>query len=446
MKYTLNGLLAAATVTMANPAFAADIEKPDLTFGFVKLTDMAPLAVAVEKGFFADEGLNVTLQPMETWTSITKAVADGTLDGSHMLAGQPLAGRVGIGIQANFVTPLSMDLNGNGITLSNEVWNQIADAIPRDEFGRPEHPISASVLEPVVSSMKADGDPLRFGMVYPTSTHNYELRYWLAAGGIHPGMYRPEDLGGNTGGQEGADVHLIVKPPLTMHHTLEHNEAGGFAVSEPWNQEALFTGIGVPIIADYHIWKNNPEKVFGMTQEFVEANPNTTKAIVKALVRAGKWLDDGGTFNRPEAAQILARPEYVGADYNVLINSMTGTFEYEPGDRRIIPEFNTFFFGYATYPYYSDAVWYLTQMRRWGQIPEAKPAEWYHEVAKATYRPDIYLEAVEELIAEGEVEDWEVPFGTDGYREAMNDFIDGVTYDGRDPLGYLAAHSIGNQS
>ena len=231
-----------------------------------------------------------------------------------------------------------------------------------------------------------------------------------------------------------------------MPETMASGAIHGYCVGEPWNQEALFRGVGVPVISDHQIWKNNPEKVFGMTEEFTQAYPNTTKAIVKAMIRAAKWLDDGGTFNRPEAAEILARPEYVGADYNVIINSMTGTFEFEPGDKRIIPEFNTFFMDYATYPYYSDAIWYLTQMRRWGQIPEAKPAEWYHDVAKATYRPDIYFAAAEELMAEGLVEDWEIPFGTDGYRDATNEFMDGITYDGRDPLGYLASLAFGNQN
>ncbi|MDJ1009747.1 MAG: ABC transporter substrate-binding protein, partial [Paracoccaceae bacterium] len=213
-----------------------------------------------------------------------------------------------------------------------------------------------------------------------------------------------------------------------------------------WNQEALFLGVGVPMVADFDIWENNPEKVFGITEEFYATNPNTTIAIVKAMVRAAKWLDDGGTFNRPEAAHLLARSEYVGADYNVIINSMTGTFEYEPGDKRIIPEFNTFFFGFATYPYYSDAIWYLTQMRRWGQLPEAKSADWYHETARSTYRPDIYLEAARVLVAEGHLTEFEVPFDTDGYRAPTDAFIDGVLYDGRDPLGYLARLPFGNKS
>src|SRR5690606_30836308 len=116
-------------------------------------------------------------------------------------------------------------------------------------------------------------------------------------------------------------------------------------------------------------------------------------ALLKALMRACMWLDAGNGANRREAAKILARPEYVGADANIIANSMTGTFEYERGDKRSMPDFNVFFRYHATYPFYSDAVWYLTQMRRWGQIASAQPDEWYHATAKAVYRPDIYLKA-----------------------------------------------------
>ena len=441
MKKLLLGL--AATTAMASPAFAEllDLEKDELTFGFIKLTDMAPLAVAYENGYFLDEGLFVTLEAQANWKVLLDGVIDGQLDGAHMLAGQPLAATIGYGTEAHIITPFSMDLNGNGITVSNEVWDKMLPHIPKMDDGRPQHPISAEALAPVVEEFRAEGKPFNMGMVFPVSTHNYELRYWLAAGGLHPGYYSQE----NISGQIGADVFLSVTPPPQMPATLEAGTINGYCVGEPWNQQAVFKGIGVPVITDYQIWKNNPEKVFGITAEFAEQYPNTTLAITKALIRAAIWLDENDNANRMAAVEILSRPEYVGADAEAIANSMTGTFEYEKGDTRDVPDFNVFFRYNATYPFYSDAVWYLTQMRRWGQIPEAKPADWYHEIARQTYRADIYLEAVQELIAEGELEDWEVPFGTDGYREPTAEFIDGITYDGHDPLGYLASHAIGNQ-
>jgi nitrate/nitrite transport system substrate-binding protein len=164
---------------------------------------------------------------------------------------------------------------------------------------------------------------------------------------------------------------------------------------------------------------------------------------VKALIRAAIWLDENDNANRPEAVKILSRPEYVGADYEVIAASMTGTFEYEKGDKRPVPDFNVFFRYNATYPYYSDAIWYLTQMRRWGQIADAKPDGWYMDVAKKVYRPDIYMQAAQMLIDEGKADKSDFPFGTDGFRPPQSEFIDGVTYDGRKPNDYLTKFPIG---
>src|SRR5210317_603700 len=166
-------------------------EKDELRFGFIKLTDMAPLAVAYEKGYFEDEGLYVTLEAQANWKVLLDGVIDGQLDGAHMLAGQPLAATIGFGTKAHIVTPFSMDLNGNGITVSNEVWELMKPNIPAGDDGKLLHPISATALKPVVEKFKAEGKPFNMGMVFPVSTHNYELRYWLASGGIHPGYYAP---------------------------------------------------------------------------------------------------------------------------------------------------------------------------------------------------------------------------------------------------------------
>ncbi|MEM7058825.1 MAG: CmpA/NrtA family ABC transporter substrate-binding protein [Pseudomonadota bacterium] len=432
------GLVAAA---IAFPASAEllDVEKDELKFGFIKLTDMAPLAVAYEKGYFEDEGLFVTLEPQANWKVLLDRVIDGELDGAHMLAGQPLAATIGFGTKAHVITPFSMDLNGNGITVSNEIWEQMKPNIPKMDDGRPQHPISASALKPVVEKYIADGKPFNMGMVFPVSTHNYELRYWLAAGGLKPGYYSPE----NVTGQIDADVLLSVTPPPQMPATLEAGTIYGYCVGEPWNQQAVFKGIGVPVITDYEIWKDNPEKVFGITNEFAEKYPNTTLALTKALIRAAIWLDENDNANRPEAVEILARSEYVGADYEVIANSMTGFFEYEKGDRRPAPDFNVFFRYNATYPFYSDAIWYLTQMRRWGQIPEQKPDSWYDDVAKEVYKPEIYLKAARMLVDEGLAPEDGFPWDTDGYKPPQPEFIDDVTYDGRKPNAYLEQFPIG---
>jgi len=269
------------------------------------------------------------------------------------------------------------------------------------------------------------------------------LRYWLAAGGIHPGYYAPHK--GDTAGTIDAEALLSVTPPPQMPATLEAGTIYGYCVGEPWNQQAVFKGIGVPVITDYEIWKNNPEKVFGMTKEFTEKYPNTTVRVVKAMIRAAKWLDENDNANRPEAVKILSQSNYVGADYDVIANSMTGTFEYEKGDKRSVPDFNVFFRYNATYPYYSDAIWYLTQMRRWGQISEPQTDDWYKKIAADVYKPEIYAVAAKELIAEGLMSADEFPdFETEtGFKPEQTEFIDGTSYDGSKPNEYLEKFSIG---
>ena len=445
LKNLTGGIVASVMLLSGSASVHAEtegLEKEDLKFGFIKLTDMAPLAIAYEKGYFEDEGLYVTLEAQANWKVLLDRVIDGELDGAHMLAGQPLGATIGFGTKADVITAFSMDLNGNGITVSNNIWKQMKEHIPHQD-GKPVHPIKADYLKPVVEQYKEEGKPFKMGMVFPVSTHNYELRYWLAAGGIHPGYYAPHK--GDTSGTIDADALLSVTPPPQMPATLEAGTIYGYCVGEPWNQQAVFKGIGVPVITDYEIWKDNPEKVFGVSEAWAAKHPNTHKAVVKALIRAAMWLDQGGLDNRKEASKILSRSEYVGADYEVIANSMTGTFEYEKGDKRSLPDFNVFFRYNATYPYYSDAVWYLTQMRRWGQISEYKPDNWYKEVAKKVYRPDIYAAAAQELIAEGKAKASDFPDFADesGFRPPQTEFIDEITFDGTQPNDYLKKFDIG---
>lgn len=419
-------------------AVDGSIEKPVLKLGFIKLTDMAPLAIAKEKGFFAEEGLNVTLEPQANWKVLLDGVIGGQLDGAHMLAGQPLAATIGYGTKADLIAPLSLDLNGNAITLSNKVWAEIAPSLPKGADGKPVHPISAEVLKPVISKYKQEGKTFKMGMVFPVSTHNYELRYWLAAGGVEPGYYLPGDVGGTVAAQ----ASLSVTPPPQMPSTMEAGTIDGYCVGEPWNQAAVQKKIGVPVITDDQIWKKNPEKVLGLRKDFAEKYPATTAAMLRAVIKAQQWLDADDGANRGEAVKILSQPNYVGADEAVIGASMTGKFTFEPGDTRAAPDFNIFFSDYAGYPFYSDAIWYLTQMRRWGQIAEDKSDQWYYDTAKAVYRPDLYLAAANKLAEDGVIPKDSIP-ETDGYKGVQSGFIDGVTYDGKAPNEYLEKFTIG---
>ena len=453
-KFGLKILSAIALFIIAEqPGFSQelDLEKEELKFGFIKLTDCAPIVIAKEKGFFEDEGLQVEVVAQPNWKTLLDNVINGDLDGAHMLSGQPIAATIGFGTKAHIITAFTMDLNGNGITVANSIWDQMKENDPELDKSKPKHPITADSLKPIVQEKLDEGEKLQMGMVFPVSTHNYELRYWLASAGIHPGMYTKTDIGGRTD----AEVELSVTPPPMMPATLEAGNIQGYCVGEPWNQQAVAKNIGVPVTTNYDIWKNNPEKVFGVTKEWADENPNTHLAVIKALIRAGQWLDatkKKGIFrrgldlvNRKEAARILSQPNYVGADYEVIKNSMTGFFYFQKSDKREMPDFNVFYRYYCTYPWYSDGIWFLTQMRRWGQITEAKPAEWYHKTAKEVYRPDIYLKAAKILLDEGKIDKSDIPWGTDGYKPATSEFIDGIPYNGKNPLSYLKSHKIGHK-
>jgi len=439
--------IAGAAITAATGFLHAemlDVEKDSLRFGFIKLTDCAPIVIAKEKGFFEDEGLQVEVIAQPNWKQLLDNVITGELDGAHMLSGQPIGATIGFGTQAHIITAYTLDLNGNGITVSNAIWEQMQENDDSLKSDKPPHPITADSLAPIVDEWNAEGKKMPMGMVFPVSTHNYEIRYWLAAAGIHPGMYTAQDIKGFTNAQ----VELSVTPPPQMPATLESGNIVGYCVGEPWNQQAVAKGIGVPVTTNYDIWQNNPEKVFGVTKSWADENPNTMLAVTKALIRAGKWLDateDGVLVNREEACRILSQKNYVGADFDVIKNSMTGYFYFQKTDKREMPDFNVFFKYHCSYPWYSDGVWFLTQMRRWGQIPDPKPASWYAGTVKDIYRPDIYLKAAKMLIEEGHLTAEEVPFGTDGYKPATSKFIDGIEFDGKKPIEYINSHKIGNK-
>lgn len=434
-------LLAALALGLASSTASAgeNLERQELKFGFIKLTDCAPLVVAYEKGFFEDEGLFVTLEAQANWKVVLDRVIDGSLDGSHMLPGQPLGTSVGIGTQADLVTPFAMGVNTLAVTVSNAVWAKMKPAVAAAD-GKPVHPIKADALKPVVDEFRGAGKQFNLAMVFPTSTHNYMLRYWLAAGGISPGYYSAADSTGQTDG----DVLLSVTPPPQMPATLESGTINGYSVGEPWNQQAITKGIGVPVITADEIWGQTPEKVFGMRADFTAKNPNTTKAVVKALIRAAVWLDAEGGANRKELAQILSRPDYVGADVSVIEGPITGQYQFEKGDVRAKPEFNLYFRDHASYPFYSDAVWFLTQMRRWSQIAEAKPDSWFDATAHKVYRPDLYAAAAEELVKDGKLKATDLP-GGDGYKAPTTAFIDGIEYDGKHPNAYIAKFALGHK-
>ncbi|WP_162914677.1 CmpA/NrtA family ABC transporter substrate-binding protein [Desertibaculum subflavum] len=345
------------------------IEKPKLTLGFVPLSDCAPLVVARAHGLFARFGLDVTLSAEPSWANIRDKVAVGTLDGAHMLAALPIAATLGLGgLSRPMVTALSLNLNGNGITFSNALW-QAAVATGLVDEGSPAS--LGAALKQVVERRRAAGEPaLTFAVVFPFSSHNYLLRYWLASHGIAPDR----------------DVAFAVVPPPLMVARLEAGHIDGFCVGAPWNQRAAELGIGRVALLSNAIWSHHPEKVLGVTRDFAESCPNTHAALIAALIAACRWLDQPG--NGPATAELMARKAFVDMPAEMLAPAYEGWIRPAAGEApRPAPGLLVFHQHAANFPWLSHAEWTLAQMRRWGQIgPEVD----IRAVAATVYRPDIY--------------------------------------------------------
>ncbi len=384
MKRSATLLGAGALMSMVDPAIRSGawaagsegLEKTKLTFGIIPLTDCAPIVVAAEKGFFRKYGLDVTVSKEASWANIRDKVSIGALDGAHMLAGMPIAATLGVGATAKpTVTGFSMDLNGNAITVSNELYERMEQIDPE---AMKQKPTSARALKKLIDADKAAGKPpMTFAMVFPVSTHNYEIRYWMASAGIDPDN----------------DVRLIVIPPPQMVANLNARNIVGYCVGEPWNERAVEMGIGRTIITNHEIWNNKLEKVFGVNQEWADKNPNTHKAAIKALIEASMWADK--PENRLEVVRIISQKSYVNAPEDVVKMSMTGHFQYAKGQApTAMPDFNVFHRYAANFPWQSQAAWYITQMLRWGQIENALDIK---KTAAAVFRTDLYRAAAKEL-------------------------------------------------
>lgn len=403
------------------------LEKTKLNVGIIPLTDCAPIVIAKEKGFFEKHGLDVTISKEASWANIRDKVSSGILDGAHMLAGMPIATTLGIGsVQKHTVTAFSMDLNGNGITVSNALYDRM---MAMDPEAMKTRPTTAIALKKVIDADKELGkEPMTFAMVYPVSSHNFEIRYWMASAGIDPDR----------------DVNLIVIPPSKMVANLNAKNIEGYCVGEPWNQHAVELGIGKSIITSYEIWNNSPEKVFGVTKEWADEYPTTHKATIKALVEATHWMDI--PENRKEVVSIISTKQYIDAPTSVVENSMTGTWTYSKDEHPVnMPDFNVFHRYAANFPWHSHAIWYLTQMVRWGQINQAIN---FKQVADSVYLSDVYREAVAELgIAspttnykvEGEHEsNWTLTDATQPIEMGPDQFFDGIKFDPNSATQYLS--------
>lgn len=348
-----------------------------MRIGFIALTDCAPLIVAKEKGFFTRHGLNVTLVREPSWANMRDKVALGALDAAHMLAPMPLAATLGAGgWKKPQITSFVLNLNGNAVTISTKLWNRLVDAEPALAHDRHE---AGNVLRRLIAADRKAGRPqITFATVFNFSSHQIQLRYWLASAGIDPDR----------------DVQLVIVPPPQMTDRLAAGEIDGFCVGDPWNSLAVLRGVGRILISGYEIWNNRIEKVIGTNRDWVERNPLTHKQMVMALIEAAEWLDR--PENRLEGVEIMAKPDYIGPEAAEAIRlSMLGVVRYGlDAAPEHMPDFFVFNRYSANFPWRSQAEWYLTEMRRWKLID---PATDVAAVADAVYRTDLYREAAAAL-------------------------------------------------
>jgi len=366
----------------------------DLTLGFIPLTDCAPLIVAKAQGFFAEEGLEVALSREASWATIRDKVVVGALDGAHMLAPMALA-------EQSMLAPMALNQNGSAITVSVRLAAMLREIDP-EAMAAPL--ITAATLARLIEQQRAQGaPPLTFAMVFPRSMHNYALRYWLAQAGIDPDR----------------DVRLVVTPPPRMVEHLRSGAIDGFCVGAPWNAVAVDEGLGEVLIKASQLWPGGPDKVFGVTSDWAQRHPGELRAALRALIRASAWADEPG--NHAELVALLSRPDHVGVEPEALARALKSEIVFHRDA--------------AGLPRREHALWFLSQMVRWGQV---EPDLDLDAVADRVYRPDLFRAAALSL---GPVLDPAMVF--EDAVAPPSTLFDGALFDPADARGYAASFAVG---
>ncbi|SHH30396.1 CmpA/NrtA family ABC transporter substrate-binding protein [Bradyrhizobium erythrophlei] len=381
-----------------------------LSIGFIPLVDAAALIVAVDKGFAAEEGLDVTLVREVSWSNVRDKLNIGLFDAAHLLAPVAIASSLGLGhVKVPIVAPFNLGLNGNAITVSPALHAAIMSEIDGARF---DPMATAQALSRVVAARRKSGaEPVTFGMTFPFSTHNYQLRFWMAAGGVDPDE----------------DVRLVVLPPPYMVDSLASGQVDAFCVGAPWNSIAVDRGVGQILHFASDILVRAAEKVLAVRQSWSEKNPEVVAALIRSTFRAAEFIEL--PQNRAEAARILAQPERIGVDADVIQRTLDGRLKISPdGTMRESNRYLLVGREGAGRPDPVQAAWLYAQMVRWGQAsisPEALG------IAKAVFRPDLYDAAL----------------GRGGKAEAPDAIgaFAGPPFDADDIAGHLAAFKIGRR-
>ena len=407
-------LLAAARLAFPGGAFAqaAGPEVKGAKLGFIALTDAAPLFVAKEKGIFAKYGVPDTeVLKQASWGATRDNLVLGGegngIDGAHILTPMPYLITAGKVTQNNIPTPMyimaRLNLDSQCISVSAEYANL--------QLG-----LDAKLFKAALEKKKASGKSIKSAMTFPGGTHDLLIRYWLAAGGIDPDK----------------DIETIVVPPAQMVANMKVGTMDCFCVCEPWNHQLINQQIGYTAITTGELWDKHPEKSFGMRASFVDKYPNATKALLMAVMEAQQWCEK--MENREEAAIISAKRAWINVPPADIIDRFKGKFDYGlPG--KVVeksPHIMRYWDDFASYPFQSHDLWFITEDIRWGKFEPGYDAKGL--IAKVN-REDLWKEAAKAL----NVPAAQIPASTSRGKET---FFDGKVFDPEDPKAYLKSLAI----
>ena len=380
-----------------------------MRIGFIPLADAAALIIAADKGFIASEGLDVELVREVSWSNVRDKLNIGLFDAAHLLAPVAIASSLGLGhVKVPIIAPIGLGMNGNAITVSPALYAAIA-AVAEGNIVDPM--ASARALARVVARRKAKGEePLTFGMTFPFSTHNYHLRFWMAAGGVDPDE----------------DVRLVVLPPPYMVDSLANGQVDGFCVGAPWSSVAVDLGIGFILHFVSEILLRAAEKVLAVRAQWAEDNPDVLHRLVRAHGRAAAFVEDPA--NRDEVTAILSAPDRIGVAPEVVRRTLDGRLKVSPdGTYQSSDRYLMIGRAGAARPDPAQAAWLYAQMVRWGQAPMTPGAL---DTAMAVFRPDLYDAALGQ------------PGDSASAPHLIGAFA-GPPFDPTDIVGHLAAFEIG---
>jgi len=395
---------ATATALTIAPALRAAVyaqgsdkpEKEEVKIGFIPLTDCASVVMASELGFDKKYGVKIIPTKEASWAGVRDKLVNGELDMSHVLYGLIYGVHLGTsGPKKDMAVLMNLNNNGQAITLSKALADKGA--------------VDGPSLAKFMASNKRE---YTFAGTFPTGTHAMWMHYWLAAAGINPL----------------SEAKLITVPPPQMVANMRVGNMDGFCVGEPWNHRAIMDGIGITANTTQDIWKDHPEKVLGTTADFTKKYPNTTRAVMMAILEASKWID-AGLQNKLKMAEVVAQKSYINTSVDAINQRILGRYQNGLGktwdDSNHMKFFND---GAVNFPYLSDGMWFLTQHKRWGLLKEHPD---YLNVAKQINRIDLYKGVASAL---------NVSVPKDVLRTSK--LMDGVVWDGKDPKKYADGFKI----